>query len=544
MGKFNTKASAVVAPTTTNEMGEKAYVLSAKEELVSTILTTFLQSSYYEKEEEIVERIISAANRCDPLFVAKAAVYARREANMRSVTHLLAGELASRASGKEWATRFFRKILVRPDDMAEILAYIKYKNAKKGDKLKISNPIKRAFKAYLESMDPYLVDKYKMRGKDFSLKGLMRLFHPKASDTNTLAFKALMEGSSLEGLYTSKILEKELSSAGQQAKQEGVSKEDLQAYKGDAIKDVLTSDKGMPIMNLLRNLRNILENAPDMVEEACSQLTDKKRIVNSRLLPFRFMSAYQEIEKLKPTMKGSSIQFEKAAESNANKVLNALEIAIGYSVANIPKLDGNTAILIDHSGSMSGDGGGSSKVSALSKVTTSNIADLFGSMMLYAQDNCYLGLFGDRLIDVQIDRSKGPLEFTRDIHMTGNQCGGATEAGIYEFLRRCVKNKIRVDNLIVFSDMVIGEGGTATWYGTSYADRGPSFQNLFAEFRKVNPQCNVISVDLKQTSGKSVFHKSMRLTQVAGWSDKIFDVISSSAKGYDELIKEIETIKI
>ena len=71
MGKFNTKEKVRNAPTTRNKMGERAYKKSPKEELVSTVLTTFVQKSYYESENEILTRIRTAAKKCDPEFVAK-----------------------------------------------------------------------------------------------------------------------------------------------------------------------------------------------------------------------------------------------------------------------------------------------------------------------------------------------------------------------------------------------------------------------------------------------------------------------------------------
>ena len=57
MGKFNTKAEAK-KPTEVNAMGEMAFKMSDKEELVSTVMTTFLQDAYYEKEQAIVNRIL------------------------------------------------------------------------------------------------------------------------------------------------------------------------------------------------------------------------------------------------------------------------------------------------------------------------------------------------------------------------------------------------------------------------------------------------------------------------------------------------------
>jgi len=195
MSKFN-KTTPKRVPTAVNEMGEKAYELNAKEELVSTCLTTFLQKSYYESENEIVERIKKAASEVETDFVAKTALYLRRDANMRSVTHLLSGELAPRLSGKEYGTRFYSKVAQRPDDMSEILAYY----FSKGNR-KIANAIKRGFKVKLESMDAYQIDKYKMAKKEISLVDLVNLMHPKGTQANAEAYKRLVNGQDLGDLY-------------------------------------------------------------------------------------------------------------------------------------------------------------------------------------------------------------------------------------------------------------------------------------------------------------------------------------------------------
>lgn len=535
MSKFN-KTREKRVPTEINEMGEKAYKLSEKEELLSTCLTTFLQSSYYEKESEIVNRIKNAVAKVDEKFVAKLAIYLRDDANMRSVTHLLAGELAPRLSGKEYASRFYRKVSVRPDDMSEILAYY----FSKGNK-KIAAAMKKGFKAKLESMDPYLIDKYKMNKKNISLIDLVNLMHPTPTQTNAEAYKRLMKGESLDGLYSTKIMEKVMSEAGQKAKKEGTS---VTEAKAAAITEVL--DGNAPIMNILRNLRNILETAPDQIDKAISILTNREQVLKSRLLPFRFATAYEEIEKLK-SPKSKSVLFESELKGSdvVIKVLKALETALEYSVENIPALEGNTAVLVDHSGSVRGDGGGSSKVSAFSKTTTAMIGNLFGSMLAWSQRDVYMGLFGDKLIQVPIDRSKGLLEFNKDSFNLGGKCGGGTEQGIYDFLRKCVDEKIRVDNLVIFSDMVIGTGGgkySTSWYGVGH--RHENFQNLMKEFKKVNPQCNIISVNIKQTGGKEVMDKSLNVLQISGWSDKIFNIIEANCKGYKALIDEIEKIEI
>lgn len=558
MAKFNEKKVAK-QPTEKNFMGELAFKMKGKEELISTVMTTFLQNSYYEKEETTVKRIQELLKKVDPLFAAKLAIYARNEGNLRSVTHLISADIAKYVSAQPWARRFYDKIVVRPDDMSEILsAYAHLNDMEQDDIKKIPNSIKKGFKSALERLDPYQLDKYKMKNRSVSMIDLIRLFHPKGTEKNKEAFKRLVKGESLEGLYSTKILEKEMTKAGQMTKD--ASDEEKMDAKRDAITSVIENINGMPIMNLLRNLRNIILYAPDKVDEACAQLRIEKKIINSRLLPFRFATAYGEIEKLNYEEKdaSTSIAFESdkkvksqtrsTFDKNKEKILDAIEDALQYSVKNIPELEGNVAILIDHSGSVRGDSGGSSKVSAFSKTTTAMIGNLFGSMMAYRQKNVYIGLFGDKLISVPIDREKKLLEFNKMTFNEGDKCGGATEAGIYDFMRQCVKEKKKVDNIVVFSDCQIGDGkrssGFTPWYGHSTGDMGYHFHELFNEFKKLNPNCNWIVVNLRQSGGTSVFDRSQRILNIAGWSTNIFDVIKMQCKGWDAVIKEIEAIEI
>ena len=554
MAKFNEKKMAK-QPTERNFMCEMAFKMEDKEELISTVMTTFLQGEYYEKEATKIARIQELLKKVDPLFAAKLAIYARNEGNLRSVTHFVAAEIAKYVSGTDWGKRFYNRIVVRPDDMSEIVsAYAHINGMSQKDISKIPNAMKGGFKTALERLDAYQLDKYKMKNRSVSMIDLIRLFHPKGNQKNAEAFKRLVNGESLEGLYETKILEKEMTKAGQLTK--GATEDEKKEAKHEAISEILGNVKGMPIMNLIRNLRNIILYAPDKVEDACAQLRIKDKILKSRLLPFRFATAYAEVEKMiwGKSNTDTAIAFESDKAKNEltkaqfdslkRSVLDALEDAIQYSVENIPELEGNVAILVDHSGSCRGDAGGSSAVSAFSQTSTAMIGNLFGSMMAYRQKNVYVGLFGDKLIDVPMDRNMKMLDFNKMSFNKGAYCGGSTEAGIYDFMRKCIDEKKKVDNVVVFSDCQIGSGERSftPWYGMKGSDSGQHFHELFKEFKKLNPMCNWIVVNLRQSGGTSVFDKSMRILNIAGWSDKIFDVIKSQCRGWDAVIKEIEGI--
>lgn len=429
MGKFNKKDEGV-KPTIVNHMGEKAYKPNAEEELVSTVMTTMLSDSYYEKEKDKVNRIKDLMDQVDPYFAAQTALYVRREGKLRSVTHLMASVLASKASGKEWASRFYNKIVMRPDDMSEILGCYAALNDKNPKKLRgISSAIKKGFKTALEGLDPYRIDKYKMDSRVITMVDLVNLFHPKGNQANKTAFQYLIEGRSLSGLYESKILEKEMSKAGQDKKDNKEKKEAL----GDAIRDVVSNVKGMPIFNMVRNLVNIIKYAPDQIDEVCRQLTIEEKVLNSKMLPFRFASAFKEVENIGTDGSDNDIVFES-------------------------------------------------------------------------------------------DKKR------------------ATENGLFAFLEKCVKDKIKVDNLYVISDMQIGDGESIVWEKSSNYEYG-KFAELLKGFKKVNPNCKIVSISI-QGYGSEMFYRGSNILNIAGWSESIFDVINSKFCGYKNMIEEIKKIKI
>lgn len=549
MSKFN--YNKIGGPTGTNYMGSAAYVLSDKEQLVSLVMTTFLQDSYYMSENEIVNRIIELADKVGYEFVAKLAIYARTVGNMRSVSHLLASHVCKDSSHQEWLKNFYEKIVVRPDDMSEILCCYAGRNGidiAKSSFKKIPNSMKKGFRKALEKLSPYQIDKYKMNNKGVSLIDLVNLFHPTPTQKNAEAYRCLMHGESLDHTYDGKILEKEMSAAGQE---DG----DIELAKHDAIVSVLKA--GMPIMNLLRNLRNIMLYAHDAIDDAIAQLTNPDKIRHSKLLPFRFASAYDAVKGMTicdyatSEMKSTEIAFESDMPKMTverfvelqTKVLSAIEVAMTIACENVPDLGGNCAILIDHSGSVRGDCHNSSTVSPFSSVHTAMIGNIFGSIMAYKQKNVYIGMFGDKLISAKMDRNSGLLKFNSDSYALGRMCGASTENGLYEFLKKVIAEKKHIDNLIVFSDMEIGRGGEGGWDRTSYIKK--PFQTLFKEFRKINPECLTVCVNINNRSGTAMFNPALRVLNIAGWSNAIFDTIAMYQNGkIKSMTEEIEKISL
>ncbi len=483
MSKFN--ATMPKAKTLTENLaGGQAYSQSNELALVSLLLTSFVNDQFYRNSQTTLDELRSLVSKVkDKEFVAKAAIFARDRFGMRSITHALAGELTSQLNGAEWGKNFYDKVVVRVDDMTEILSYyLAYKTSK--DSPKFPNSLKKGFAKAFDKFDGYQLAKYKSENKDVKLVDLVNIVHPVPTVRNSAALEALVKGE----LKSTETWESKLSKAGQIAESE----EDLAQLKADAW-DELISTRKIGYFALLRNLRNIINQSPKSVKAACELLVDEKMIKNSRVLPFRFSTAYEEISNL-----GSS--------KEVRDVLVAINQALDISVCNVPKFDGETLVVMDVSGSMSGK--------------PSEIASLFGAILAKV-NNCDVMTFSTSAQYKQYNPMDSVLTIRGSFRYSG---GGTNFRSIFE------KANKKYDRVIILSDM---QG----WIGYESPTR------QFVEYKKRhNANPFVYSWDLAgygtlQLPEQNVF-------ALAGFSEKVFDIMRMMELDKKALFNEIKAIQL
>lgn len=482
MSKFN--ATIPKGKTkTTNFAGGEAYKQSKELELVSILLTSFVSDTFYRSSNDTLDRLKTLLYEVDPKFAAKAAIFARDKFGMRSITHALAGELTSHSTGLDWTKNFYDKVVVRPDDMMEIMGYY-LSNKTDAKKPKFPNSLKKGFAKAFDRFDGYQIAKYKADSKEVKLVDVVNLVHPVPTSKNKEALSQLISGD----LKNTQTWESMLSQAGQQASNE----EELGQLKSDAWKELISSKK-IGYFALLRNIRNIINQAPESVNEACQLLTEERMIKSSRVLPFRFKTAYDEISNL-------------PSSSTTRNVLVALDSALGISVSNVPKFDGETLVVVDVSGSMSGK--------------PSEIASLFAAI-LAKSNNCDVMTFANHAKYVNYNPNDSVLTIRNSFRFTG---GGTNFQDIF------LKANKKYDRVIILSDM---QG----WIGYNT----PSKQ--FAQYKqKYGANPFVYSWDL-QGLGSMQFPEN-NVFALAGFSDKVFDVMKWLETDRNQLYKMIDSIEI
>lgn len=473
MSRFNQNQS---PSKVENLAGGEAYGQSPELELVSILLTSFANDQFYRSSNDTFEKLKELIVSCDKEFVAKAAVYARTKYGMRSITHVVASELAKHISGQAWAKDFYAAVVYRPDDMMEIMSYHTQNNGK------VTNSMKKGFAKAFGKFDAYSLAKYRGEGKGFKLIDVVNLVHPTPVEKNKAAIDALVKGA----LKSFDTWEVELSKAGQVASND----EEKAEFKKDAwIK--LIREKKLGYFALLRNLRNIIEQAPEIIEEAIEMLTSELLIKKSLVLPFRYATAFDEIMKMS---EGKIVR----------NTLMALNQAVDISIANVPKFPGDTLVVLDESGSMSG--------------RPAQIGSLFSAILIKSNNADFI-TFSDNARY----RNVNPMDST--ITIAGSikfAMGGTNFHSIFQ-----IANK-KYDRIVILSDM---QG----WIGHNTPN--DSFNGYKKKF-EANPL--IYSFDLAG-------HGSMQFPErnvfcLAGFSDKVFDTMKMLEEDKNALINTIKGV--
>ena len=166
-----------------NKESAPAYRLTPEWELYTSVVTTSLNNSFYEQAEERIERVRTLIGKCDPLFVAQLAAYARETMNLRSIPLVMAVELARIHQGDNLVKRVTARTVRRADEITELLACYQQANRRTGTKKlnRLSKQLQAGLQDAFNTFDAYQFAKYN-RSAEVCLKDALFLVHPKAKD--------------------------------------------------------------------------------------------------------------------------------------------------------------------------------------------------------------------------------------------------------------------------------------------------------------------------------------------------------------------------
>lgn len=481
-----TKASRAERPDTVNASGGEAHTQSPKLALASLVLTSMLSSRSTESAEGDMHKaraLVAALDKAGDLrFAAQAALYARKVHGLRSIAHVVAGEIAHTKGAHPWKKAFFAAIVNRVDDAAEILAYYIATYLQGPVKWTLPNALRRGIAKALLRFDAYQLAKYQGNGKALSLVDVVNLCHPKAPVGHPL--HDLMKGT----LKAADTWETALSKAG--------TADDAAAVKSQEWARLL-AERQLGYLAALRNIRNIIDQAPASVTALCDLLTDPVQVAKARIFPFQFNAAREVVMGL--------------AGAPAQLALKAINQAMNLAVRNVPKLAGQTVVVVDGSGSM----GDSENVKS-----PFGIASLFAAIILKTNATADLMLFSDHAAYVTVDTDDSVLSIQEAINRKRIN-GGTDFDSIFATLSKSY------DRIIILSDMQSWITGTTP----------KAVLSNYMRLHKAKPF--IYAFDLTGSGTMQFPETSTRVCALAGWSDKIFTVMENLEQDPGALVADI-----
>lgn len=503
MAKMNVPDKRKTARTT-NPEGAPAYKLPVKERFVGGLLTCFWNEPkfYGDTTPDLLTAAFELVDQ-DPGFVARAAAYARNVMSLRTAPTAMLGVLANSKEGKHYLKWAGQEVIKRADQITEALAFLLSMNRKLVNMRTVQGMLSDAFNRF----DDYQFAKYDGRSNAVSMKDAIRMIHPKPKDE---AMSALFD----------KIMKGELKAPETWEVKMRTAKEDGRS-KADTWDDLIRSRK-IGYMALLRNLRNIKESGATELPAALTRIADPDQVAKSKQFPYRFYSAYRELQKV----------------AGSGDILSAVGTALGHSAMNCPVFEGVTMTAADNSGSMD------MHLSQKSIATNADLANVFQSMIVRRNPGTITSVFGAHFAVVTVDPMNNPAT-NADI-FKGQDVGHATNG--HKAVEYLIRNGVKVDRIIMLTDGVLWDTGDRDFecqiqHGSHgyTGQKDPALKTAMDQYRRqVNPDVWLHIVDLAGYGTTPIWiDYKQKVNFIAGFGDAVFTFIPKVEAGLEPIVDEI-----
>lgn len=505
--------------TTLNHHGSVVHQLDSLETLFSKVLgSLFGESTHYEKrtaekDYEDLCKIIEKVDDEDIEYVLKIARLGREYNMIQYPLSVLTAcmnddrfkgqSFVDEVTGRNKLQSYSQYIIRRGKDILDILAtqmnVYGFQTTGRGKNLHRQTPIpmqmRKVLKGKIESFNEYQLSKALGESKQVSMSDAIKLLHPDPTNSRVRKnfYKDIIEGRVKMG-DDSKQVQSEIAK---------VNNKNSKTTKKDVVKSIDTSTVMAIVKNLVALDRAGVLADKKAVDSIVAKLTDKKEVQKSRLLPFRFYSAYKEVSSLR-------------SSEGKRRVLDALVEALDLSIDNLQDIVGYSAILIDLSGSMN------HSISSMSSVTAREVACVLGAICA-KKGIADVYVFADRCELVEVSKKSTVMDIADKLINT--YVGGCTN--LDTALRKIEASGTKYTNLIILSD------------GDCYSQSGNFFRFSEGWGCRYSPDEDVNRL-MKSGIFKKVYLNNLlgnnfaivntddfRKNLITGFSERIVDVINT-----------------
>ena len=532
----STRGRAAPVTDAVNEAGGVAYQYSDKHALAQLAMTGTLPDggTFYTSGHGELDKMVELANKLDPLYVAKTAVYARENGGMKDAPALLLASLTTQDEGRDWFRKAFGRVVTSGK---MLLGFTQIMRSGAAGRKSMGTVPRKAIRDWIRSRsgDTLFGDSVGGHTKGgVSLGDVLKMVHPTPRNAAERAIYAYVIGrreADFEAL-TQPPFDAEL------APQWDALPKSVLAY--EAFKASLATDKAAPLPKYVRwefltalplkeahwrqlalrgGWRQTLKNLNTYSRQGVFKDAAAAKAIADRL---RDKEAIQE--KVKPFPYEIMTAYDYVKDAVPEVVRDALHDAMNLATSNLTEIEGTLMIAPDLSGSMNTPVTGY-RGSATTKATCMDIAALCAALMYKRNSGSQVLPFADDVFNVRLERRDSILTLAARIRTAGS--GGTCVSAPLAQVNRANQ---KVNRIILLSDnesWVDSRGRTrprTNWSGAR--GKGTELLRQFNALRQRVPDARMVCLDLCPYATTQAPEGDEAILNIGGWSNAVWKVIT------------------
>lgn len=516
-----------------NQAGGRAFQLDHRQALAQLAATGTLNHTFYQNAQAQLEQILALTQNIDATFIAKTAVYTRKNNHMKDMPVLLLAILS------QLEQNLFKAVFpLVIDNGKQLRNFVQIMRSGAIQRKSLGSLPKKMINQWLiNASDNQLLSAN--IGNQPSLADVLKMTHPKPKDTNQDAFFAYILGKKyeLEQLPTKvQALEKFRQGLTQDVPDlpmQLLTNLSLSAQQWAEI--AKNGGWQMLRMNLNTFTRHGVFEIEGMDNVIANKLQDQDMIRKSRVLPYQLMATWAALDDAVPQV-----------------VRQALEHVMQAALENVPRLTGRVVVAVDVSGSMASPVTGYRK-GATSKLRCVDVASLFACALKQVNPDIEIMPFDTQLHSLNIVEHESDASLlgrlkqvfsgnkTRSIFEVAKQFaalgGGGTNCSIP--LKRLNRDQTAVDLMIYFSD-------NESWADQLRTQHKTGMLYEWDILKQRCPHAKLVCVDLQPYTHTQAPERADTIN-IGGFSDEVFrliDLFAQDKMHADHWVSEIEKIEL
>lgn len=501
-----------------NAAGGKAYKMSSKAALARYAATGCLSNTFYVKAQDHLDRVKQLALKCDSEFLAKLAIFSRKDGYMKDMPALLLSIVACRDDEK--SRRALKSAFpIAVDNGRMVRNFVQIMRSGALGRKSLGTGPRNLVQGFFARNKPNWLFRQLSVGQDPSGADIIRMVHPKPVSPEHEALFGYMIGKLPNDKRTKKWkalppLVKEFE-AWKKDHSQPIPALDFRLFTADKLSGAewaqlfRNGNYHFIRMNLNTAIRHgALKADPGLEKFIADRLRDKEVISKVRLMPYQLMAAYAHVDNSIP-----------------RSIRDALHDAMEFAVDNVPVIGGNTVVIVDVSGSMRSPVTGRTGNVTGSKVSCVAVASLFSAAIVRKNRDA-------KVLPVDTSIHWKYVPEPRNTIITESQKlagfgGFGTNLGLG--LQYISKQRWKVDNLIIISDQE-SWADRYSYYGGGDPE-GTVTMHEWENIRSKNRGAKLVCIDIQPGVTHQALEGRDEILHVAGWSDAVFKVTDAFLKG-------------